>query len=314
LLIEGLRKFIKKLLDQAFIFISFCRAYIAVPKLLFQELCSIARLIYWRRRDTEAPEVLLSELRTKAHILDKSLQADNWEAGRCRIQYEALCKYIDLLEDSTLKMDSSYKWALAKKTEFEEAQNFGRGDHRAFKNIQTTITKADFLNLIQSRRSIRAFENRPIDPEILKELADVLSWAPTSCNRQPAKLFMTQNSDKIAKCMNQCAGATCFGEVIPCFIAVCADSRFYMIKDRILPFIDVSLGLQNMLLLAHLQGIEGTTLNWMHRTLQEDRVLRETLKIPAYYLIIINFVLGYPKHSVPTPGRKCNKLAYTLVG
>jgi nitroreductase len=270
-------------------------------------------MIRYKRRHADAPEVLLCGLRTSAHILDKGLQADNWTVGHSRAQYEAVCHYIERLKNSTLKTDPSYKWALGKKAEYEEAQNFGRVDRHPIEHIPTRITKNDLLYLIQSRRSIRSFEDRSIGQEILKELANVVSWSPTSCNRQPAKLFITQNSEKVATCLKQCAGATCLGETIPCFIAVCADMRFYMIQDHNLPFIDVSLGLQNMLLMAHVQGVEGTFLNWLHRTPQEDVILRETLDIPEYYLVIVNLIIGYPIHSVPTPGRKCNKLAYTYV-
>ena len=113
--------------------------------------------------------------------------------------------------------------------------------------------------------------------------------------------------------MKQCAGATCFGEVLPCFIAVCADTRSYMIQDRNLAYIDVSLGLQNMILLAHLQGIEGTTLNWMHHTKREDAILRRTLNIPEHDLVVVNFVMGYSAQSTLAPGRKGDDLSCVIV-
>jgi len=122
----------------------------------------------------------------------------------------------------------------------------------------------------------------------------------------------------VAICLNQCAGATCFSKTNfnkarPCFISVCADARLYMIQDRYLPLIDVSLGLQNMLLLAYSQGIEGTILNWMHHTAKEDSILRKTLNIPGYYLIAFNVLIGYSDKAVPVPKRKSRDLAYEIV-
>jgi len=299
--------FIKKMIGRRFI--SFYRAYSDVPRLLLLELRRMLTMIRYKRRYIDDPEVLLAALRTSAHILDKSLQADNWEIGRGRAQYETLCKYVERLRNSTLTSDPSFRWALDKKREYEQSQQHTPKNHQPYLCSEAGINKNQLLQLIQSRRSIRLFKEKQIEPDILKELADVVSWSATSCNRQPARLFITQNPEKISKCLQQCAGATCLGKTIPCFIAVCVDTRFYMLKDHNLPFIDVSLGLQNMLLMAHLQGIEGTPLNWMHHTRREDKILRQTLDIPDYYLVVLNLILGYPIRSVPIPGRKDSNLA-----
>lgn len=292
---------------------SFCREYSEVPRLLFQELRQMLTLIRCRRQHIDDAEVLLCRLRTSAHILDKGMQTDNWEQGHGQIEYDNMCKYVDVLKESTLSVDPSYQWAVEKKAEYEELQKSGlTGGVLQTNEAATRFAKEDLLHLIQNRRSIRSFEQRRIEPGILKELANVISWSPTSCNRQPAKLFITQNHEKISACLKQCAGATCLG-AIPCFIAVCADSRFYTLQDRNLQFIDVSLGLQNMLLMAHLQGIEGTVLNWMHHTSQEDAVLRKVLRIPEYYTIVVNLIIGYSTKSTPIPRRKGRNLSYSEV-
>lgn len=305
------RKFVGKLLGMRLI--SFCRDYLSVPGLLFRELLRIIAMIHYKRRYADDPEVLLAALRTSAHILDKSLQADNWEIGRGRAQYETLCKYVERLRNSTLTSDPSFRWALDKKREYEQLQKHTPKNSQPYLCSEAGINKNQLLQLIRSRRSIRLFKEKQIEPDILKELADVVSWSATSCNRQPVKLFITQNPEKISKCVQQCAGATCLGKTIPCFIAVCVDTCFYMLKDRNLPFIDASLGLQNMLLMAHLQDIEGVPLNWMHHTRREDKILRQTLGIPNYYLVVLNLILGYPVHSAPVPARKANTLAFSWI-
>ena len=308
---KTIRRFIGKLVGRRFR--SFWFDYSVVPRLLFQELRRILTLIRCGRKYADNPEVLLCGLRISAHIVDKGLQADRWEEGRSGIFYEKMCEQIERLKDSTFNTDPSYQWAVKRKLDYEEAQKSGQLDCQSIERAPTKIAKDDLLYLLQGRRSVRSFVDRPVEPEILKELANVMSWSPTSCNRQPANLFITQNPEKVATCLKQCAGATCFGETTPCFIAVCADTRFYMIQDRYLPLIDVSLGLQNMLLLAHSQGIGGTVLNWMHHTPRENAILRKTLGIPEYYLIALNILIGYPKKSAPAPGRKSCDLAYKIV-
>lgn len=292
---------------------SFYRHYSIVPGLMFLELRRILAIIRHRIRYADDPEVLLSGIRMRAHIVDKGLQVDNWEVGRSRAHYLQLCNDIEKLKDSSLGSDPSFKWALQKKAEYENAQIIGRCELTIKRDPLHTIAKEDLVTLMRNRRSIRTFENRQIPDGILRELADVIKWSPTSCNRQPARLFITQNPEKVAACLQQCVGATCFGDALPSFIAVCADTRFYTTRDRNLPFIDVSLGVQNMLLLAHAQGIEGTILNWLHHTTREEVNLRAVLEIPEYYLIAFNLIIGYPAKSAPVPGRKGENLAYCIV-
>jgi len=309
---KTMRRAIKRLLGQRLI--SFCRDYYSLLRLLFQEFFCLTAMIRYKRRYINNPEVLLAGLRTSAHILDKGLQIDNWEASHGQAQYERLCRYIEGLKGSSLIMDPSFRWGLDKKSEYEQAQKATPDSRSSFVAARSEITEDELLQLVRCRRSVRIFEERLIDPSLLIRLADVVSWSPTSCNRQSAKLFITQNPEKVHKCLDQCGGATCIGETIPCFIAICADTRFYMINDRNLPFIDVSLGVQNMLLMAHLHGIEGTILGWVHPMLsKKEAVLRKTLGIPKYYAIVLNLMLGYPKYSAPVPERKSKNLAYTLV-
>jgi len=304
---------IKKIIGQRLI--SIFRDYSIVPGLLLRELSRMVILIRNKRKYVDDPEVLLCELRTAAHIVDKGIQADNWEKGRGGEPYNRLCKLIEKSKRFNIMEDPSYCWAYGRKIAYEEAQKSGKNyfDHNA-EVVPANINKNDLLNLIQGRRSIRFFENRQIPFDILEELANVINWSPTSCNRQPTKLFITQEPTRVETCLKQCAGATSLGEITPCFISVCSDTRFYMIKDRNLSFIDTCLGLQNMLLMAHCQGIEATILNWMHHTPEEDRILRATLEIPEFYTIIANLIIGYPARITPPPGRKAANKAYVIVG
>jgi nitroreductase len=311
-MVINLKKITKFLLGEKLI--NYVRQYFLVPRLLFNELLRLNSLIRNRQKYISDPEVKLASIRTRAHIVDKGLQAFNWEVGRGRNPYLQLCREIDTFKGLDLIQDPSFLWALQKRSEYEVFQKNGKIlVETSNKSTQSTFDKNELLNLIKSRRTVRTFDDKIIDTEILKEFADVINWSPTSCNRQPAKLFFTQNAEKVIKCINQCAGATCFSDVTPCFVSVCADTRFYKIIDRDLPFIDVSLGIQNMLLLGHAQGIGAAILNWMHHTSEEDATLRETLEIPDYYSIIFNLIMGYSSECPPVPLRKNIKMACEIV-
>lgn len=279
------------------------KAYLQILGLVWREYRRMMALRRDKRLHQNSPEPLLASTRTKAHIVDKGLQTDGWRPGRGKEPYDQLRVLLDRLKDSPVNNDPSYLWAVDIAEEYERAQTDKPLDRTTTAPKKSPVGKDDILELIKNRRSVRSFEDRLIEPDVLRELAEVTVWSPTSCNRQPTRLFFTQNPEKVQTCLKQCAGATCLGAT-PCFVSVCADSRFYMMVDRNLPYIDASLGAQNMLLLAHAQGIRSTVLNWMHHTPAEDAKLRETLGIPEHYVIIFNVIMGYAARLAPPPGRK----------
>ena len=65
--------------------------------------------------------------------------------------------------------------------------------------------KNDLMNLLLSRRSIRVFEDRPIEKEKLERILDAATYAPSAHNKQPWR-FVVLNSKamrrKIADVMN----------------------------------------------------------------------------------------------------------------
>lgn len=290
------------------------RNFPIICRALYQYLEQTRKFIRNNRHADDDPEVLLCRFRSVAHNIEKGLQDTHWEKGHSALTYQKAMSLGKKVGNSELNSDPSYMWAMEKCKEYENAQRTGQAIPQKKQYVTREISFEQIENVIRNRRSVRSFENKIIPLKILEKLAEIMAWAPTSCNRQPAKIFITQNPNKVLTCLNQCAGATCIGEVVPCFISVCGDCRFYQdFRDRTLPIIDVSLGLQNLLLLAHSYGIEGTVLNWMHHTSKNDFTLRETLDIPDCYIIVMNLIIGYPKKTSPPPGRKSAAQSYKLV-
>ena len=53
-----------------------------------------------------------------------------------------------------------------------------------------------FIELTSNRRSIREFQSRPVDRQVLNEILDVAKWAPTWCNTQPYFLAIAEGEKK----------------------------------------------------------------------------------------------------------------------
>jgi hypothetical protein len=75
-----------------------------------------------------------------------------------------------------------------------------------------------------------------------------------------------------------------------------------------LPYIDVSLGVQNCALVAHALGISLTLLTWAQQVDWQEHELRRLLDIPVHFQIIVSAAGGYPDRGVDVPVRKTKEL------
>lgn len=53
----------------------------------------------------------------------------------------------------------------------------------------------DFMETVKSRRSIRAFEKKPVSKEIIKECLEAAIWAPSTTNHQPWEFIVAAGNE-----------------------------------------------------------------------------------------------------------------------
>lgn len=83
---------------------------------------------------------------------------------------------------------------------------------RYFEPAPQNIDSEEFVKVVQSRRSVRKFTDKPIPKEVLDRCIDLALLAPSSCNLQPWEFHVVQSPNKkqklIEACMNQNAAKT----------------------------------------------------------------------------------------------------------
>lgn len=251
----------------------------------------------------------LSMLLTRkfAHILDKGLHRADVAPGHSNTIAAELEKHINIIEklnpeDSN---DQTILWAKEKLNIYNQLQQTGEIDVLKEEPLEPAIDFDTFLKLIKARRSNRQFLKKTVESDMLEKLAETVNWASSSCNKQPIKLFATNNPELAKQCLNQCKGGTGFSENIPCFIAFCADMRGYYLPDEMyLPAIDVSLGAQNFFVATTALRLSATGLSWALKDREEEKRLKSILNIPEYYQIIFNAAVGYAQKEYVQPVRK----------
>jgi nitroreductase len=162
------------------------------------------------------------------------------------------------------------------------------------------------LEAIKGRRSIRAFKNEGVSPEIIEKLVEAAIWAPSAGNIQPWEFIIVRES-KIKRSLAEAALDQSFIEEAPVVIVVCANEnrsfQGYSARGKTLYCIqDTAAAIENLLLFAHSIGL-GTC--WIG-AFREDEV-RKILKIPSGVRPIAIIPIGYPAEA-PSPRRRSMNL------
>ena len=157
----------------------------------------------------------------------------------------------------------------------------------------------DVFECIRSRRSVRSFQDQPVDDEILRQVLDAARRAPSANNRQNWKFVVVRDA-KLRKELAAAAMDQTFVGEAPVVIVACATKT-----DHVMPcghpahLVDVSIAIEHMALAARALGL-GTC--WIGAFRQED--VKRVLGIPKSVQVIDLLPIGYPASWPPETSRK----------
>ena len=151
---------------------------------------------------------------------------------------------------------------------------------------------------IISRRTIRKFDQKKIDPEILKKIVNAGRLAPSAANLQPLEYLIIDDEDLKKKVFPNIAWA---GYIKPegdpgederpaVYIIILADK-----KINPAPEIDIGASVENMNLVA---GEEGIGCCWIGAF--KKKKINEIISVPANLSVELVLAMGYPLEK-PVP-------------
>jgi nitroreductase len=166
------------------------------------------------------------------------------------------------------------------------------------------------LEAIKGRRSIRSFKSQDVSEEIVKNLIEAATWAPSAGNIQPWE-FIIIRKPEIKRRLAMAALDQSFIEEAPVVIVVCANedrsSQGYGVRGKTLYCIqDTAAATQNIHLAAYSLGL-GTC--WVGAFKEEEA--RAILKIPHGIRPVAIIPIGYPAENPAPPSRRpINKIVH----
>jgi nitroreductase len=155
------------------------------------------------------------------------------------------------------------------------------------------------LAQIRQRYSVRAYRDRPVEPEKLKNVLEAACQAPSARNMQDWRLVVAQDAETRRRLMAAANGQPFVGQA-PVVVACCATQPDYVMRcGQPSGPIDVAIAMDHMTLQAVEEGL-GTC--WIG-SFYEDQV-KAVLNIPDSVRVIELLTLGYAADSAPASKKR----------
>lgn len=145
----------------------------------------------------------------------------------------------------------------------------------------------DVFEAVQERKSIRAYQDKPIPREKLERILEAGRLAPSAFNREPWHFIVVTNSEK-RKALSKGIYAK-FVAGAPLVIVVCGDKKaspdWYAV--------DASLAVESMVLTAVSEGFGTCCVGSFN-----EADVKALLKIPENFEVIVMIPIGYPQEKL----------------
>ena len=141
-----------------------------------------------------------------------------------------------------------------------------------------------FLDVLKGRKSIRSFQARPVDSEVIKKILELATYAPTNCNQQAWNFIVVTDNETKERLVKEAASNTNLRRA-PAIIVVTYDGWNY--KEAIQ---GGALAVGHILLAAENFGLGALPMN----SYGADTQIKKVLQVPTSETICCFVLLGYP--------------------
>ena len=160
----------------------------------------------------------------------------------------------------------------------------------------------EFQEVLTKRRSIRKFKDTTVSREILMDLVEKATLAPSASNLQAWRFCIIDDPDLVRKVDMFSPGIS--GKP-PVIIAICSDYAYAESKTSGTNYksygcmMDASMAAENLMLAAVDKGLGTCAIKSYN-----DGAVRKLLKLPEHLHLEILLTLGYPDADPKMPARK----------
>lgn len=157
----------------------------------------------------------------------------------------------------------------------------------------------DVYEAIRTRRSVRAYQDKPVPEEVLNRILEAARLAPSAANRQQWKFIVVQDPELRKKLITAANNQQFVGQAPVVIVAVSLEPDRVMSCEVPAYAVDLAIAVDHMTLAATAEGL-GTC--WIGAFHQSE--VKRVLNIPNQYKVVTLIPLGYPADSPRIKSRK----------
>jgi nitroreductase len=157
----------------------------------------------------------------------------------------------------------------------------------------------ELMEGVLTRRSIRKFEDRPVDETLVRDILEAAMMAPSAINAQPWQ-FVVADDRAVLDAVAEIHPYVKMAARAPLGILVCGDLSLekypgYWVQD-------CSAAMQNLLLAAHASGL-GAVWTGIHPMAEREAAYREVFSLPENVIPLGFAVIGWPAQQPKSESR-----------
>ena len=180
----------------------------------------------------------------------------------------------------------------------DKARSANGGVVSATRQSLLHLASGPFCDLLKARRSIRWFDERLVEENLLVRAIEMAQQSPSVCNRQAGRAIYTTDSAKIQAALALQDGNRGFGATVKALFIVTADlSVFGGPDERNQVFVDGGLFAMTLMYALSSLGLGACPLNWMADP-KRDAKLRRLACISESQVVIMLLAVGHMPEQV----------------
>ncbi len=249
----------------------------------------------------ENPKLGFGQAKAKRLFEEISLFLSHTDVQKTSYAYNesmsVLKRYIQFTIDSgvsALELEKRYQ-ELSNRYGFDMQEAGSRVMEMA--DVYRRVDSESSLHFLCSRHSIRSYEIRPVEKEVMDRVLSIAATSPSACNRQPCKVFWTNDDACTKRISKLIPGNKGFEDAIPNWAIIAVDRVMFGEQECLQWYLNGGIYASYLVLAMHALHL-GSCIFQIPISWEGIPGIREIAGIPDHYAIACAVGFGYPKDRV----------------
>lgn len=166
---------------------------------------------------------------------------------------------------------------------------------------------SEVFKVIKKRRSVRKYENRPVEKEKIIKIVEAARLAPSAANGQPWRFIAVTDKELLSRMVKESLGIiNKWARSAPLIIVGCSAGKnlvSHYVEKAITGvnyrMIDVAIALEHLVLEAEDLGLSTCWVGWF-----SEKKIKKILNIPEIWKVVSLVTVGYANKSLKLKPKK----------